>query len=533
MPSIRGAARLRQAFDRPGPVRIAGAHNPLGARLAERAGFDGVWSSGLEISASHGVPDADILTMSELLAVARSMAMAVDLPVVADCDAGYGNANNVMHMVRQYEAAGIAAVSIEDKPFPKLNSFVPGRQELVPIDEFAGKIAAAKAAQSHPDLMVIARIEALIAGWGMAEALRRGHAYVEAGADAVLIHAKGDSPEPIMTFLQRWRLPVPVVVVPTTYHTVTADELHRAGARMVIYANQGLRASIAAVSETFAAILRDGRTTEIEPSIAPLSTVFDLQGVARLQEQEDRFLHRRGQQVRAVMVSGARTAPPLGVPGSPASITIAGSTVLERQAGALRRADVQDISACADVAGAAAAGVTRCPADTAEALASLGTQFSGRTVVTASDVLFDPGPLRQLLAEPSDIAVLVDVGVPGPGHRAPDACGVTLDSWGTNGRRICGDGVPRLTALGVPDAEADAEFAGAAVLSAKGFAALHDAAVARRAGGHPCATLAELLADLVAAGWPVHAVEIASGWAELRTADDLRRVSALLTRDEA
>ncbi|THA56784.1 hypothetical protein E6P78_31730 [Streptomyces sp. A0958] len=104
---VGGAAQLRALFERPGPVRIVGAHNALGARLAERAGFDGVWSSGLEVSASHALPDADILTMTELLEVARSMAAAVAVPVVADCDAGYGNANNVMHMIRRYEAAGI------------------------------------------------------------------------------------------------------------------------------------------------------------------------------------------------------------------------------------------------------------------------------------------------------------------------------------------------------------------------------------------------------------------------------------------
>lgn len=192
--SARTAAdRLRELFAQPGVVRIVSAHNPLGARLAERAGFDGVWSSGLEVSASQGVPDTDILTMSELLGVASSMAAAVDVPVIADCDAGYGNAHNVMNMIRRYEAAGIAAVSIEDKRFPKVNSFIPGRQELAPIGEFCGKLAAAKEAQRHPGLMVIARIEALIAGWGMDEALRRGEAYARAGADAVLIHAKCDS----------------------------------------------------------------------------------------------------------------------------------------------------------------------------------------------------------------------------------------------------------------------------------------------------------------------------------------------------
>ncbi|OKH99750.1 hypothetical protein A6A06_21975 [Streptomyces sp. CB02923] len=298
-----GAGRLRELFARPGIIRLAGAHTPLGARLAERAGFEGVWSSGLEISASQGLPDCDLLTMSDLLEVAGAMAGAVDVPLVADCDAGYGNALNVMHMVRRYERAGIAAVSVEDKVFPKVNSFVPGRQNLAPVDEFCGKIEAAGSARSSGDLMVIARIEALIAGRDMAEALARGEAYADAGADAVLIHAKGESPAPVLEFLRHWRPDVPVVVVPTTYHTITADELQAAGAKMVIYANHGLRATISAVTQAFDSILRDGRSTAIEERIAPLSTVFALQGLAALKEDEERFVRGTGVPVAGQVAS--------------------------------------------------------------------------------------------------------------------------------------------------------------------------------------------------------------------------------------
>ncbi|MFI2641574.1 isocitrate lyase/phosphoenolpyruvate mutase family protein [Streptomyces sp. NPDC018610] len=281
---------LRELFNRPGVIRIAGAHNPLGARLAERAGFDGIWSSGLEISASQGLPDTDLLTMSELLQVASSMAAAVGVPVVADCDAGYGNALNVMHTVRRYERAGIAAVSIEDKMFPKVNSFVAGRQQLVSTEEFCGKIEAAKAAQRGTDLMVIARTETLIAGRSMDEALARCAAYAEAGADAVLIHAKGESPGPVLEFLGRWKAGLPVVVVPTTYHTATAEELGAAGAKLVVYANHGLRAGITAMAETFETILKEGRSTGVEERIAPLRTVFDLQGMDELKADEHRYV---------------------------------------------------------------------------------------------------------------------------------------------------------------------------------------------------------------------------------------------------
>ena len=114
-------------------IRIVGAHNGLTAKLVEEAGFEGVWSSGFEISTSHAVPDANILTMTDFLNAATEMAHTVSIPVVADCDTGYGNSNNVMHMVKMFECAGVAAVCIEDKKFPKVNSFISGRQELAPI----------------------------------------------------------------------------------------------------------------------------------------------------------------------------------------------------------------------------------------------------------------------------------------------------------------------------------------------------------------------------------------------------------------
>ncbi|MEU2059721.1 isocitrate lyase/phosphoenolpyruvate mutase family protein [Streptomyces sp. NPDC013455] len=502
-PEISAARRLRELFARPGAVRLAGAHNPLGARLAERAGFDGVWSSGLEVSASQGVPDTDILTMSELLGVASSLAAAVRVPVVADCDAGYGNAHNVMHMIRRYEAAGIAAVSIEDKRFPKVNSFIPGRQELAPVGEFCGKLAAAKEAQRTEDLVVIARIEALIAGWGMDEALSRGEAYVRAGADAVLIHAKGSSPEPILEFLSHWSLPVPVVVVPTTYHTITATELAEAGAKMVIYANHGLRAGITAMTDTFAQILRDDRTTGLEDRIAPLATVFDLQGMPVQKRHEAEFITSYESRPRAVALSGPATA--------------AAPALREHQMAALRGAGAEDVTV---------AGAPQGPS-AVEALLALPETHHGPTLVVSGDVLVESEPLRLLAESGADIAVLADVSA---APRRDDAVPLALGSVAHGGRRLLGDAAGDVVAVGGPGA--DAEFAGAAVFSARGLAALREAAEKRRADAAP-ATLGELVADLIDAGVRVRAVEIASGWLELRTADDVSRATALLPGTEA
>lgn len=283
------AAKFREALAQPGLRRLIGAHDALGARLAERAGFDAVWASGFELSASQGLPDIGLVTMTEQLAAAQSMARSVAIPVLADCDTGYGDEHNVAHMVRCFEEAGVAAVCLEDKTFPKRNSFLPVEQELVPIPEFVAKLRAAKAAQRDPDFAVVARVEALVAGLGAAETLRRARAYAAAGADAVLVHSKDKSPDTVLGVVQAWRSPVPLVLVPTTYFTVTAAELEALGVRMVIYANHGLRSAVRAMEETYARILATGSTAAVEGTIAPLAEIFALQGVpARLAATETR-----------------------------------------------------------------------------------------------------------------------------------------------------------------------------------------------------------------------------------------------------
>ncbi|MDT5063721.1 MAG: phosphoenolpyruvate phosphomutase [Acidobacteriota bacterium] len=275
-----GAATLRSLLARPGIIRLIGAHNALGAKMAERAGFDGVWSSSFEISASHAVPDASILSQSDHLAAAQTMRMAVEVPVIADCDTGYGDGFQFAHAVRRFEAAGVAGVCVEDKQFPKRNSFAPGKQELEPIDAFVDKLRAGKRAQAGSDFVIIARVEALIAGYDIKEALTRAHAYADAGADAVLVHSKASTVDELAGVARAWNRPVPLVSVPTSYYRTTVEELAALGIKMVIYANHGLRCALQAIEHAYAEILRSGSTTSIEDQLWPMKAIFELQGVA-------------------------------------------------------------------------------------------------------------------------------------------------------------------------------------------------------------------------------------------------------------
>jgi phosphoenolpyruvate phosphomutase len=289
---MSGARQLRDLFERPGLIRIAGAHDGLGAKLVERAGFDGVWASSFAVSASRAVPDASLLSMTQYLEAARNMVEATSIPVVVDGDTGYGNANNVFYAIQRYEEAGVAGIALEDKKFPKDNSLLSGaRQSLAGIEEFAGKIEAARAAQRTPDFMVIARVEALIAGEGQEEALRRAYRYVDVGADAILIHSKASNPAEIVEFATRWDGKAPLVLVPTTYPSLTEQQMEALGTvKMVVYANHALRAAIRAMEEALAKIRRDGGSHEIDHLLVPMPHVFDLQGVAEMKARERRFL---------------------------------------------------------------------------------------------------------------------------------------------------------------------------------------------------------------------------------------------------
>lgn len=272
---------LRQMLSGSGHFRIMGAHDGLTAKLAENAGFEAIWAGGLGISSSYLVPDAGLLTMTEFVNAAAQMRAACSLPIIADVDAGFGDLNVVRRMVQLYEAAGIDAICMEDKQYPKRNSF-RGGQRLEEPRTFARKIATAKAAQCDTDFVVVARLESLIAGAGMDDALSRAELYHDAGADALLIHSRCSHAKEIREFCERWQATgrdAPMLCVPTTYASTTATELGAMGIRGIIYANQAIRVSVKAVTEALASIAKHDSTAQIEYSLTSLSELFDLIGM--------------------------------------------------------------------------------------------------------------------------------------------------------------------------------------------------------------------------------------------------------------
>ena len=285
------------------------AHNGISARIGEEAGFKALWAGGLCLSAQYGVRDNNEASWTQVLEMLEFMADATRIPILLDGDTGYGNFNNVRRLVRKLEQRGVAAVCIEDKLFPKTNSFIDGdKQQLSDIDEFCSRIKAGKDAQGDDDFAIITRVEAFIAGWGLDEALKRAEAYHAAGSDGILIHSALSRPTEVLAFKKEWGDRLPVVIVPTKYHSTPTDVFREAGFSLAIWANHLLRAAVTAMQETAGTIAREQNLRSVEDRIAPVKELFRLQGASELQEAEERYLPKKPVRSRALILAASRGA---------------------------------------------------------------------------------------------------------------------------------------------------------------------------------------------------------------------------------
>ena len=547
------AALLRSLLRRPGLVPMVGAHDALSARLIEASGFPLVWSSSFAVSAAQrAMPDVNLLTMTENLETARYINDAVSIPVIADADNGYGNVVNVVRTVEEYERAGVAGICMEDNIFPKKCSLYPGmRRELLSVEEFAGKIRAAVKTRRDPDFVVIARVEALIAGWGMKEALRRAHAYADAGADMILMHSKSKTAAEVLEFMRLWERPTPVVVVPTLYPSVTFEELEGAGVKMVIWANQVLRGAVRGMETTLGTLARERRLDALDPHIVPLEEIYRHVGVAEFEAIEAEYLPQESQ-VRAVIIAAGsgKSLLPLTEDRPKCMLDIKGRTILERQVDTLRACGVQDIAV---VRGYRKEEVT-VPGlryfdndryeETGEcvSLFAAAPVLSGRVLFLYSDILFERSVLERLLRAEADCAVVVDRAWVDQRDRLlplskPLDLVVTEQAPAAGLRALTSGGDDTLVTVGArvaPD-RANGEFIGMALFSEGGTQALRHAwDEARAAGGgrfHEAdsaehAAFTDLLQELVARGERVHCVDVYKGWLEVDTFEDYQRAWA-------
>lgn len=281
--------RLRGLLAREQILVVPGAFDALSARLAERAGFEAVYMSGAgTVNALAGLPDIGLLSVTEMATNARYVANAVRVPVFADADTGYGNALNVMRTVREYAQAGLAGLHIEDQVAPKRCGHVSGK-ECVPLEEMIGKVRAAVAARSDPDFVIIARTDAR-APLGFDEAVRRGRAYAEAGADVIFPEAL-QTREELASYAREVRVPLLANMTEfgkTPY--LTAREFEMLGYRIVIFPASAMRVALKIMQAFYADLKRDGTQTPWLDRMMTRAELYDLIEYARYTENEREFL---------------------------------------------------------------------------------------------------------------------------------------------------------------------------------------------------------------------------------------------------
>jgi phosphoenolpyruvate phosphomutase len=494
---VNKASKLRELISRPGPIVISGAHNGISAVIGEEAGFDGLWASGFEISASYAVPDANILTMADNLHAAKMIDNVTTIPVVADCDNGYGNAINVIRCVEEYERAGIAAICIEDNIFPKRCSFYAGVQrELSDVEEHAAKVRAAKATARNRDFTVIARTEAL-----------------------------------------------------------SVKTLHEAGFKLIIMANHAMRSAIKAMTETLTTLRKEGFTGSVDDKVVPLERVYSLVGVDKMKKEEKAFLPSGSPGVTAVILAAGQSQGllPLTEEVPKPMLDIKGKTILERQIDVLNACGVKEVAVVRGYK-KEAIGLPNIRYYDNDEFASSSEVFSlfraskelgGPFVFLYGDILFERGHLEKLLKSPADISILVDRSWaqetrPELGRGAPDLV-VLKDAQDQQGHRFVGAEAPHTVAKvgrGIAPKEAHGEFVGLGMFTPKGARMLTDAyrQLSEAKGGgkfHEAdslrnASFTDLLQELVDRGAAVQAIDVYKGWLEIDTFEDYRRAWTLI-----
>ncbi len=401
---------------------ICEAHNGLSAKIVEEAGFPGIWASGLSISAQFGVRDNNEASWTQVLEDLEFMSDATKIPILLDGDTGYGNFNNMQRLIRKLEQRNIAAVCIEDKLFPKTNSFLKGdAQPMADMHEFCGKIKAGKDAQTDPDFCIIARVEAFICGWGLTEALRRAEAYHQAGADGILIHSALSVPDEILAFKREWGNRCPVVIVPTKYYSTPTDVFRQHGFSMVIWANHMLRAAVSVMQKTARALKQSENLLSIEDKVVPVSEIFRLQNAAELLEAEERYLPRGADGTSAVVLAASR-GEELGelTEDQPKTmVKIQGTPILSHIVDAYNAVGMKDILVVRGYKKEAVnlPNLTYVDnpeySDTGE-LTSLSLALQSRkglfqpTIISYGDVLFNKYIPQALCQEPDDCVMFVD-----------------------------------------------------------------------------------------------------------------------------
>ena len=550
-------------------IRVIEAHNGLsgiiagGARVeGEEKGehvsreFDALWESSLTDSASKGHPDIEVVGFDSRLATIQEILAVTEKPMIVDGDTG-GDANNFEYMVSKLERAGVSAVIIEDKVFPKRNSLEAGvSQTLQDPEVFAQKIRRGKQVQLTEEFLIIARIESFIAGLPLEDALMRARTYLLAGVDGVMIHSKSKSPEQLFSFAEAYRallaelgLNKPLICVPTTYNHLTEDELAEAGFDVVIYANHLLRAAYQAMTEVTRNILLNQRSLEADPLCAPVREIFRAVGFLDVKEKDQRDGPSSQMAVIIPAAGEDEELKPL-LNGRPkAMLEIAGRTLLDRQVASLAANHLNDITVVAGYARdkMRAEGVAILEnkdyknGSMMHSLMVAREKMQNGFLMLYADILLEDHIIAKLLDCREDIVLVADNTTQYHKYEGGKALDFIVSKRKHRPTRrklsFAGESLVERIGATISPGAATHEFIGLARFSRTGaeqLVATYEDCIGNFQGRfHEAEDVARLnftdiIQEMIDRGFRVHFLEIHQGWLEIHQAEDLKLANEFL-----
>lgn len=554
--------KLKALLESGKTVRVLEAHNGLSGIIANNIQvkgesedkpivrqFDAIWESSLTDSASKGHPDIEVVTFDSRLQTINEILAVTHKPMIVDGDTG-GDANTFEYTVSKLERAGVSAVIIEDKVFPKRNSLEAGvQQNLEEPEVFAQKIRRGKSIQKTDQFMIIARLESLIAGKSMEDAIKRAKIYLKAGVDGIMIHSKSKSPDEILEFSRHYKniskelnLNKPLVCVPTTYNQITEEELSAAGFRVIIYANHLLRSAYKAMAETAKTILRDQRSFEADPLCVTVREIFESVGFLDVKEKDQ----ENEQTTNVPVIIPAAGEDPVFkqiLNGKPkAMLEICGKTLLDHQIQTLNNGNLADITVVAGY------GRGQMKAEDINILENpdykngsvLNSLFVGKEkmrngfIMLYSDILMEDAIIKKLMERREDIILVADNSTQ---YHEPQT-GNILDFIISKHRhkparremRFVSENVVAKIGSKINPETATHEFIGLARFSKTGaeqFIETYNDVADNYQGQFQESeditrfTFTDLIQEMIDRGFVVHYMEIHKGWLEIHSAEHI------------
>ena len=537
-----------------GFVRIIEVHDGLSALIGQRAQakqknkiieYDGFWESSFTDTASKGMPDAEIVGYESRLQTIDEILNVTSKPLIVDGDTG-GSPSQFEFLVKKLERLGVSAVIIEDKVFPKRNSLDPSaRQTLEDPERFAQKVQRGNDVKISNDFMIIARIESLIAGTGLEDALIRAEKYIKAGVDGIMIHSKEDTPEGVLLFAKEYKKLCkkigkrpPLVSVPTTYNLITDQELADHGFNIIIHANHLLRSAHKAMKQTAETILLNDRNFEAEPLCSSVQEIFKEVGFEWIKAQDRKY--SKEQKISVIIPAAGKD--PVFKEKPKALIDICGKTILERQLESIRKIGLRNIVVIRGFKGEMInqKNIIYYENPDYEKKHSLHSLFTARKsmdngfILIYSDILFNEEILRSLMQTEGDIVLIVDNSYRYHKHDIDKKLDLVISKTKPSSyyRTLQPSKMLEIKRIGknIEKKDADYEFIGIAYFSEKGAEILkkvyddcknknikdnfHEAISFEKAG------ITDIIQEIIDRGFTVNGLEVYKGWIEIHNRKD-------------